>query len=124
MIRYAAIMLAAVLASGAGAFAQTTQRQTAPDNTRTNQRDCNGTQPTADQQKNNETDLKITQDIRRSIMKDKGLSTYAHNVKVITENGNVTLRGTVPSAQEKAAIEGKADEVAGTKHVKNEIKNA
>jgi len=106
-------------------FAQTAQTAqkgtTAPDNTGTNARDRDRNHPTADQQKNNQGDLKITQDIRRSIVKDKSLSTYAHNVKIITQNGNVTLRGTVRSEEEKAAVEAKANEVVGEGHVKSEI---
>jgi osmotically-inducible protein OsmY len=63
---------------------------------------------TADQQKEHRPDLEITRDIRRSILQDKSLSTYAHNVKVISQNGMVTLKGPVRSGEEKSAIEGKA----------------
>jgi hyperosmotically inducible periplasmic protein len=59
----------------------------AADNTTVNQRDRNRNEPTADQQKDNRPDRDITQEIRRAIAKDKSLSTYAHNVKVITQNG-------------------------------------
>jgi len=92
----------------------------APDNTKNNQRDR--TQPTADQQKGNETDVEITRDIRRAITQDKNLSTYAKNIKIITQNGNVTLRGPVRSEEDKKAIE--ANEVAGATHVKSEIEIA
>jgi hyperosmotically inducible periplasmic protein len=95
-----------------------------PDNTKTNERDRDKANPTADQQKSNQSDTKITQEIRRSIVKDKTLSTYAHNVKIITQNGNVTLRGPVRSEEEKAAIEAKANEVAGANHVKSQIEVA
>jgi len=94
----------------------------APDNTKNNQRDR--TQPTADQQKGNETDIKITRDIRRAITQDKNLSSYAKNIKIITQNGNVTLRGPVRSEEDKKAIEAKANEVAGATHVKSEIEIA
>ena len=54
-------------------------------------------------------------------MKDKALSTYAHNVKVIAQDGQVTLKGPVRSDDEKRAVEAKATEVAGTGHVTNEM---
>ena len=123
MIRLLTPVLICLLAVGGSVFAQTGQTPR-PDNTKTNERDRNQNHPTADHQKGNPTDLKMTQDIRRAIVKDKGLSTYAHNVKIITQNGNVTLRGTVRSEEEKAAVEAKANEVAGAGHVKNEIEIA
>ena len=125
MNRFITSAVACVLGLGISLSAQTRQEPvTRPDNTKTNERDLNKANPTADQQKSNPADMKITQDIRRSIVKDKGLSTYAHNVKIITQNGNVTLRGPVRSEEEKSAIEAKATEVAGTSHVKNEIQIA
>jgi hyperosmotically inducible periplasmic protein len=93
----------------------------AVDNTKMNQRDQNKNEPTADQQKDNRTDLDITQRIRQSIMYDKSLSTYAHNVKIITQNGQVTLKGPVRSEGEKQAIETKATEVAGANKVTNDL---
>ena len=54
-------------------------------------------------------------------MKDKSLSTYAHNVKIITQNGQVTLKGPVRSEDEKRAIEAKATEVAGENKVTSEL---
>jgi osmotically-inducible protein OsmY len=91
------------------------------DNTRVNKRDRAASQPTADQQKNDRSDVAITRDIRRAIVNDKNLSTYAHNVKVITQHGDVTLKGPVRSEDEKKVIESKATEVAGTGHVTNQI---
>ena len=85
----------------------------APDNTRTNKRDRNASEPTADQQKSNSTDRDLTKKIRQSIVADKSLSTYAHNVKVISQNGTVTLKGPVRSEEEKKAIVEKATEAAG-----------
>ena len=93
----------------------------AADNTKVNQRDQNASEPTADQQKNNRSDRDITQQIRRSIMKDKSLSTYAHNIKVITQNGQVTLKGPVRSEDEKKALESKAAEVVGADKVTDEL---
>jgi len=89
----------------------------APDNTKANKAD----QLSADTQKNNKNDLAITRDIRRAIIADKNLSTYAHNVKVITEKGEVTLKGPVRSEEERKTIEAKAIEVAGQGRVANEL---
>jgi hyperosmotically inducible protein len=105
----------------ASAQTQMDQSPSQPDNTRTNQRDRNSNEATADQQKMNQSDRDITQQIRRSIEKDKSLSTYGHNVKVITQNGMVTLKGPVRSEEEKKAVEEKAAEVAGADKVTNQI---
>ena len=91
------------------------------DNTKMNQRDRDASQPTADQQKDNRSDRDITQQVRRAIEKDKSLSTYAHNVKIITQNGQVTLKGPVRSEEEKRAVEAKAAEVAGDSKVTSEL---
>ena len=76
---------------------------------------------TADQQKETPTDRDLTQKIRKSLMSDKALSSYAHNVKVVTQGGTVTLKGPVRSAEEKQTIESKAVEVAGAGHVVNQL---
>jgi len=75
----------------------------------------------ATQQKENRSDRDITQQIRQAIMKDKSLSTYAHNVKIITQNGQVTLKGPVRSEDEKKTVEAKATEVAGENRVTSEL---
>jgi osmotically-inducible protein OsmY len=95
--------------------------QTAADNTKVNTRDRAKGAVTADQQKETPTDRDLTQKIRKSLMSDKALSSYAHNVKVVTQGGNVTLKGPVRSAEEKQTIESKAVEVAGAGHVVNEL---
>ncbi len=95
--------------------------QTQPDNTKVNKRDRNTGAVTADQQKNNASDRDTTQKIRRAIVKDKSLSSYGHNVKVVSQNGMVTLKGPVHSEEEKRNIESKAAEVAGADHVRSEI---
>jgi hyperosmotically inducible protein len=113
-----------LLGSGVVAFAQEpASQQAAPaaDNTKVNQRDRSQNEPTADQQKDNRSDRDITQQIRQSLMKDKSLSTYAHNVKIITQNGQVTLKGPVRSEDEKRAIEAKATDVAGDGKVTSEL---
>ena len=103
------------------ARAQDSSTPPAPDNTKVNTRDRSQTQPTADQQKENRSDKDITRDIRRSIMQDKSLSTYAHNVKIISQNGMVTLKGPVRSEEEKSAIEAKATEVVGKDSVSSRL---
>lgn len=94
------------------------------DNTKVNQRDRNQNEPTADQQKENTNDRQLTAQIRRAIVKDKSLSTTAHNVKIISQNGAVTLKGPVKSEEEKQAIESKATEIAGSGKVNNELQVA
>ncbi|MGA2602381.1 MAG: BON domain-containing protein [Bryobacteraceae bacterium] len=91
------------------------------DNTKVNQRDQNTNEPTADQQPNNRSDRDLTQQIRKAIMSDKHLSTYAHNVKIISQNGQVTLKGPVRSNEEKRAVEAKATEIAGENKVTSEL---
>ncbi len=95
----------------------TSTTQAAPDNTKVNKKD----QLNADSQKNGKHDLAITRDIRRALVADKSLSTYAHNVKVITLHGEVTLKGPVRSEDERKAVEAKAVEVAGQGRVANEL---
>ena len=94
------------------------------DNTKINQRDRSKTEATADQQKMNPTDRQLTQQIRKALVKDKSLSTYAHNVKIIAQNGVVTLKGPVKSEEEKQAIETKAAEIAGPDKITNELQVA
>jgi hyperosmotically inducible protein len=91
------------------------------DNTKVNQRDKSAGEPTADQQTSNRSDLEITRQIRSSIAKDKSLSTYAHNVKIITQSGQVTLKGPVRSDDEKKSVEAKAAAVAGADKITNEL---
>jgi|SRR5579864_1285553 len=85
-----------------------------PDNTKVNERDRNAGEVTADQQKVNATDRELTKNIRRSIVADKSLSTYAHNIKIVSQNGAVTLKGPVKSDNEKKAVLAKAVAVAGS----------
>lgn len=83
------------------------------DNSKMNQSATNNTTQTAERQKNGKGDRELTAQIRRSIIGDKSLSTYAHNVKIIARNGMVTLKGPVRSDDEKAAIEKYATQAAG-----------
>jgi hyperosmotically inducible periplasmic protein len=107
------ILLAGVLASGLTLWAQNAGQdsQSAPDNTKRNQGERTST--TADQQKENQSDRELARQVRRAIVQDKSLSTYAHNVKIVAQDGTVTLKGPVKSEEEKAAIEKKAADVAG-----------
>ena len=87
--------------------------QSQADNTRSNKGDADKSAVTADQQKMNASDRALTQNIRKAVMADKSLSTYAHNVKIVSQNGMVTLKGPVRSDDEKRSIVGKAAEAAG-----------
>ena len=97
------------------------QDKPAPDNTKTNQRDRAEGKLTADEQKMNAADRALTQKIRKSVMADKSLSTYAHNVKIISQDGMVTLRGPVRTSMEKDSVAGKAMSIAGKDKVANEL---
>jgi len=86
-------------------------------NTGRNMRDRDGATLTSGDQSESKGDLKITQNVRKALVADKELSLNAHNVKVITVNGTVTLRGPVDSEAEKSSVAAKAEKVAGTKVV-------
>lgn len=105
------------------AHAMAQDRAPAPDNTGSNAVSTNSTATSsvADGQSNLSSDLKITQRIRKSVMADKSLSTYAHNVKIISVNGAVTLNGVVKSAHEQKVILAKARAVAGKANVTNDL---
>jgi hyperosmotically inducible protein len=96
----------------------------APDNSGTNVRDRDDQTKTAGDQSESEADRTISQNIRQSLTSDDSLSTNGKNVKVITIDGKVTLRGPVKSDQEKAAIAAKAQQVAGVKNVDNQLEIA
>jgi hyperosmotically inducible protein len=86
----------------------------AADNTGTNKRDRDGRAVTADQQKNSKSDVELAAEIRRAVVGDKSLSTNAHNIKIIVQDGQVTLKGPVASKAEKVTVEKKAADVLGT----------
>jgi len=91
------------------------------DNTAVNKRDRDPQSVTAGAQSNARADLDTTRRIRRALVADKSLSTYAHNIKVITSNGTVTLKGPVRTADEKKAVESIAAGVAGSTNVVNQL---
>jgi hyperosmotically inducible protein len=96
----------------------------APDNAKSNKVDASNATATAQAQTNNAADLDLTKRIRQSVMADKSLSTYAHNIKIVTVNGSVTLNGVVRSEAEKGAIEMKAANIAGKSKVTSDLKVA
>jgi osmotically-inducible protein OsmY len=103
--------------SAVQAFAQAGTAQTAPDNSNQNKN-----QPqTADNQTNAKSDRLTTQKIRKAIMADKTLSTYAHNVKIVTVNGAVTLRGPVQSEEEKQKVASEAANAVSADKITNEL---
>jgi hyperosmotically inducible periplasmic protein len=120
-----ALLAQFVLLSSMGLLWAQQDTQGAPaDNTKVNQRDRDKSEPTADQQKNTPADRQLVQQIRKALVNDKSLSTYAHNVKVIAQNGAVTLKGPVKSEEEKQAVEAKAGDIAGADKVTSEIQVA
>lgn len=91
------------------------------DNTKRNARDADGTTLTPMDQGESEADRTITQQIRKAVVGHDQLSTNAKNVKIITQDGIVTLRGPVKSAEEKATIASVAQKTGGVKRVDNQL---
>ena len=91
--------------------------QTAPDNSGQNKNQQN----TADNQPNASSDRHTTAQIRKAIVADKSLSTYAHNVKIITVNGEVTLKGPVQTDEEKQKVASLASNVVPADKIVNEL---
>jgi hyperosmotically inducible periplasmic protein len=96
------------------------QQNCAPDDSKVNRQNS----PTADQQKMNPADRELTRKIRHAIVADKSLSTYAHNVKIITQDGKVTLKGPVRSDDEKNNVVAKATQIAGDGNVTDQTEIA
>jgi hypothetical protein len=119
--RFARVTHALLLSSLCSLVAVPAIAQAPADNTKVNQRDRADGAVTADQQKENASDLALVKKIRQSLMNDKSLSTYAHNVKVVAQGGQVTLKGPVRSEDEKKSVETKATKIAGAGRVTNEI---
>lgn len=95
--------------------------QTAPDNTGRNVRDRGGATLTPGDQSESEADRTLTQQIRQAVVADDSLSTMAKNIKIITIDGVVTLRGPVQSPREKEKIEAKAQQIAGIDRIDNQL---
>ena len=117
----ARIVLAGALLMGGAIPGPAQDSSVKPDNTKVNKQDRDKAAVTPDKQKENKTDRELAPHIRKALVNDKSLSTYAHNVKVIAQNGTVTLRGPVRSEDEKKTVEQKTAEVAGAANVKSEI---
>jgi hyperosmotically inducible periplasmic protein len=107
-VNTAALLLSPFWVGPVFAQSTSTDAQTKTDNTGVNKRDRNPGAVTADQQKMNAADRSLTAKIRRAIMADKSLSTYAHNVKIVSQDGTVTLKGPVRSDDEVKSIVSKA----------------
>jgi hyperosmotically inducible periplasmic protein len=114
------LALACLGALSLAAFAADNEKAK-PDNTSTNERDRSGETKTSGDQSNSSADLKITQAIRQALMKDDQLSTTAKNIKVVTANGQVTLRGPVKTAQEKARVDQIAKSAAGGAQIDDQL---
>jgi hyperosmotically inducible periplasmic protein len=94
------------------------------DNTRRNNRERSEQEKTPVNQNENKADLEISRQIRKAIYNDTTLSTYAHNIKIITQDGKVNLKGPVRNAEEKQKVEAKAVAIAGKENVKSQIELA
>ena len=114
------LVLACLSALSVAALAAADEK-TNPDNTATNERDRSGETQTSGDQSNSSGDLKITQAIRQALMKDSELSMTAKNIKIITANGQVTLRGPVKTAQEKSKIDQLAKSAASGAKIENQL---
>ena len=105
------------LGAASQVLAQTSTSQAAPDNSAQNKLHTK----TADNQTNAAADRHTTAAIRKAIIADKGLSIYAHNVKIITANGTVTLKGPVKSDEEKQKVASDAATVVSADKVTNQL---
>jgi hyperosmotically inducible periplasmic protein len=114
------ILTSALLGVGTLTMAQDSP-PVAPDNSAVNARDRAPGAMTAGQQSNAKSDVEITREIRRAVVKDHSLSMLAHNVKIVSANGNVTLRGPVKTEEEKTAIASKAQAIAGAGKVDDQL---
>jgi hyperosmotically inducible periplasmic protein len=108
----------AVLSLGIAGTAATAQDQnTKPDNSAQNKNQ----DQTAQNQSSAPSDRELTAKVRKAILADKDLSTYAHNIKIITQNGTVTLKGPVKSDDEKQKIESDVAAVVAPGSIVNQL---
>ncbi|HLC13005.1 MAG TPA: BON domain-containing protein [Chthoniobacterales bacterium] len=114
------LALACLSALNLAAFAADDEKAK-PDNTATNERDRSGETQTSGDQSNSKDDVNTTAAIRRAVVKDDSLSATAKNVKIITANGLVTLRGPVKNDAEKAKIAELAQSAAGNAKINNQL---
>jgi osmotically-inducible protein OsmY len=119
-------LLLAVLAAGSPiAYAQSPDAGTTAtpdaDNTRMNKADRKNAQPTAQNQSGAKADRELAAAVRKAIVRDKSLSTNAHNIKVIAKDGTVTLRGPVRSDDEKTKVSELTRQVEGVSNVDDQL---
>ena len=129
MKSFAIVFVSALLIFGCSKSPSETDQASRPaaveaDNSGRNVRDRDNATKTAGDQSENEQDRTITQNVRKAVSSDETLSTDAKNVKIITSDGIVTLRGPVKSQKEKADVEAKAKQIAGVKNVDNQLEIA
>jgi osmotically-inducible protein OsmY len=116
----AAVVTAAFAFAGVAA-ANDDKAKTEPDNTKRNEAIVERNAPTAESQSNDKGDMELTAKVRRAIVDDESLSTYAHNVKIVSNNGSVYLSGPVRTEAERQAVERIAAGVAGKTKVKSDV---
>jgi osmotically-inducible protein OsmY len=114
------ILSASLLVLGAVARVQESA-PIAPDNSAVNARDRSPDAVTSGEQSNTKSDVELTREIRKAVVKDPALSTLGHNVKIVAVNGTVTLRGPVKTEEERTAVASKAKEIAGAAKVDNHL---
>ena len=114
------VLCSALLGVGTVAMAQDSKPLTA-NNSGANVRDRAPGAMTAGQQSNAKSDVELTREIRRAVVKDDQLSMMAHNVKIVSSSGTVTLRGPVKTREEKIVTGHKARAVAGKGMVDNQL---
>ena len=115
-------LIATTLAVCASAFAAT--ETPASNNSGVNERDRSATELTAEDQGNSERDIDLTRKIRQEVVKSDTLSTDAQNIKIITVNGRVTLKGPVKSQAERDQLLRISRKIAGNAKINNEIEVA
>jgi len=118
--------LSLALASGGYALVgnstgTTSATQVQPDNSQKNERDVKGGPLTPEDQSNSKADTDLTAKIRQAVVADDALSVNGKNVKIISVQGTVTLRGPVASQAEKDSIASKALQIAGAGKVVNQL---
>jgi len=115
------LALVSLTTLGLATLAADDKRAAEPDNSATNERDRSGEAKTSGDQSNSPADLRTTQAIRRALMKDHSLSVAAKNIKIITADGQVTLRGPVKTAEEKVKIDRLAKSVSGGARIDDQL---
>lgn len=113
-------LIVTVFCTAAFAFSAAAQN-TEPDNSAKNERDRSGQTQTSGDQSNSKQDIDVTAAIRRAIVKDSSLSSTAKNIKIITAENTVTLRGPVNTAEEKTKIQQLAASAAPGAKVDNQL---